>query len=811
MWTRIRTGVLTLLLTAAGFAVSMVLFRDVHPLGGLRIRTGRERITAIGSAIADSLGASRPGYVVTANIARSQNIVRQVHERFGVREGNAMLRSTIPAFTWQLTWEKPDETNLTFRSGGSTRDQMREIAAVFSGKLEMELDLDGHLTRLEIPLPDSLNLPSLTAAEARGLADAFLGRYAPALLRYPDFQFSGQKAIQLPQRSDYEFTWTGTDTLLRDPLTVKVRVDGTRIAGLLVSRAVPAESQGTGESPFLNALVVILVAVLIITMIVVGLKRVRSYEIGWRAGVFLGIASAALLATEILFTVPSGLNASFFAALLLGPFFFGGALALSWSIAESVGREAWKEKFTTIDLLMKGHFLDSRVARSALAGIATGAVANAVWLLGASVLTHTMPVWFNSGDDITLKYLPYLSPGVFLLAHMASLQLFMISALCVFPLAFLRRWISSTPILVGIVAFVVPLMGTTTTHPLPAGHIIDTLSIAVIVWSLTRFDVLTAYFGFLAAATFDTLPLMLSAGDPAIFLSGEIVLALGCVSLVLGWVGLATKDRITDTEAIVPAFARHISERERLQHELLIARDVQMNLLPKATPRVPGLDIASRCDPALEVGGDYYDFVLPGAGRLGVVVGDVSGKGIEGAFYMTLTKGFLKAIARASDSPASVLVQANSLFYDNVERGTFISIIYGLIDPAAGTVTIARAGHNPPVLSRRDVPDPEVIQPKGIALGLEPGDRFGGLIEELTLPFRTGDSLIFYTDGFVESTNPSGEQFGDDRLMASVKRLSGLSAMDTLEGILADVHAFAGKATQHDDMTIVVVRRTETG
>jgi len=653
-----------------------------------------------------------------------------------------------------------------------------------------------------------MSLPSLSPVEARGLAESFLRRYAREPFTMSQIHFAGEKRIELHERTDFEFTWGGKDTLLDNPLSIKVRVDGNRIAGFSVSRDVPAEYRATGEVVYLEIGVVVIIAALIIFMIAAGLKRIRSYEIGWRTGLILGAAAAALLAVEIFFTVPRGWNAAFFAAALFGPLFYGGALVLSWSISESLGREAWREKFTTVDLIMKGHLLDSRVAQSVLIGIATGAAANGLLLLGMRALAATGPVWFNLNENITLKYLPYLSPGVFLAAHLASLELFVISALFVFPMAFLRHRISSSPAIIVIVALISPLLGSTTIHPMLPGHLIQAASVAVILWSLSRFDVLTAYIGLVAAASLDTLPVMLYAGDQSISLSGYVVLGLGVGLIVAGWVGLITRDRVTDTDAIVPAFARHISERERMKHELQIARDVQMSLLPTSIPPAIGLDIAARCVPALEVGGDYYDFVLPRTGKLGIVVGDVSGKGTEGAFYMTLTKGFLKAVARSSDSPAEVLMEANSLFYENVARGNFISIIYALVDPLRSTVTIARAGHNPAILCRPGSSSTEVIQPRGIALGLEPGDVFSKTIEEVTLPFRTGDVLVLYTDGFVESMNRAGEQFGDERFQTAIAGLAERRADDIVEGILQKVQSFAGKAVQHDDMTIVVVRRT---
>jgi sigma-B regulation protein RsbU (phosphoserine phosphatase) len=212
--------------------------------------------------------------------------------------------------------------------------------------------------------------------------------------------------------------------------------------------------------------------------------------------------------------------------------------------------------------------------------------------------------------------------------------------------------------------------------------------------------------------------------------------------------------------------------------------------------------------PAQEVGGDYYDFVLLTGDRLGVVIGDVSGKGTEGAFYMTLTKGFLKAVVRASLSPAVVLTQANALFYENVNRGNFVSMVYASLEMRGTKVTFARAGHNPVILFRARTSLAEFFQPKGIALGLEPGEVFARTIEEVSVPLETGDVLVLYTDGFGEAMNAAREQFGEVRLQESVVRLAGGSSEEILSGILNDVRKFVGRAEQHDDMTMVVVKKT---
>ena len=270
-------------------------------------------------------------------------------------------------------------------------------------------------------------------------------------------------------------------------------------------------------------------------------------------------------------------------------------------------------------------------------------------------------------------------------------------------------------------------------------------------------------------------------------------------------------DRITDYQRIAPAFAKNITERQRLQRELEIARDVQMSFLPAVNPDVHNLDIAARCIPALEVGGDYYDFVELEGNRLGVVIGDVSGKGTQAAFYMTLTKGFWRALANASDSPAEVLTKLNKLFYDNVKRGVFISMVYGIFDLESGILTLARAGHNPVVMHKGQELNMERIHPRGLALGMEKGVRFGQVIQEVKIPFQLGDLFIFYTDGFTEAMDKNKLEYGEERFEAAILNNSQGTAETVMNAVFKDVKLFAGKAEQHDDMTIVVVKIGESG
>jgi sigma-B regulation protein RsbU (phosphoserine phosphatase) len=240
--------------------------------------------------------------------------------------------------------------------------------------------------------------------------------------------------------------------------------------------------------------------------------------------------------------------------------------------------------------------------------------------------------------------------------------------------------------------------------------------------------------------------------------------------------------------------------------ELEIARAVQMKLLPKENPHVAGFDIAGVCIPAYEVGGDYYDFVDLGETKIGIAIGDVSGKGVPAAIYMTLTKGILQSHAEENISPKNVLSKVNRLMYKTIEKNSFVSMFYAIIDLQTKKIRYSRAGHNPVILAGLRDDKQEFLTPKGVALGLDDGGVFDSVLEEREFDLRSGDILVFYTDGFTEARNTAGEEFTETRLLKSVAEAKGRSAEEIIGIVVNDARKFSGEADQHDDMTMVVVK-----
>ncbi len=247
-------------------------------------------------------------------------------------------------------------------------------------------------------------------------------------------------------------------------------------------------------------------------------------------------------------------------------------------------------------------------------------------------------------------------------------------------------------------------------------------------------------------------------------------------------------------------------EKERLTQELKVAHEAQMKLLPKAMPQIKALDIDAVCITANDVGGDYYDFFNFSHNRLGIVIGDVSGKGAEAAFYMAEVKGIIKSLAHTYISPKEVLIRTNEILFDSLERKFFISLIYAVIDLTQGKLIFSRAGHCPLFYSPHQTREVFSLEPKGLGIGLCRNELFGKLLEEYEVALTPGDSFLLFTDGVVEAMNARREEFEESRLRTIFGQVTPLSAAAIIRHLVQEVQTFVGNRRPHDDLTMVVVK-----
>jgi sigma-B regulation protein RsbU (phosphoserine phosphatase) len=245
-------------------------------------------------------------------------------------------------------------------------------------------------------------------------------------------------------------------------------------------------------------------------------------------------------------------------------------------------------------------------------------------------------------------------------------------------------------------------------------------------------------------------------------------------------------------------------ERERMEQELMVARRMQKRLLPQTMPTSAHVEFAAISESSAEVGGDYYDFFELERDKIGVVVADVSGKGVSAAFYMAEMKGIFLSLMRLSDSPKQVLIQANRALLESLEKNAFISVVYGVLDVSSGEFAVSRAGHCPFVWTSATGVD--LVRPNGIGLGLTHGTVFEQATEERMIRLKKGDSCVFYTDGVTEARRSDGEEFGYERLVEAVRKNRDRNAEGMKTGILDEIRTFSCDSAYTDDMTLVVIK-----
>jgi phosphoserine phosphatase RsbU/P len=247
---------------------------------------------------------------------------------------------------------------------------------------------------------------------------------------------------------------------------------------------------------------------------------------------------------------------------------------------------------------------------------------------------------------------------------------------------------------------------------------------------------------------------------------------------------------------------RTTAEKERYTKELEIAKEIQDTFLPESVPAIPGFEVAATTIPAMEIGGDLYDFIPAPEGSTGFVIADVSGKGVSAALYMALCRTLLHASGEADPDPSRVIRNANRLIYEDGRSSMFITVFYGLLNPESMTFSYVNAGHNPPLLLRNGEAATWMAGVRGIALGVVPDVSIAATVLEL----RHGDLLVLYTDGVTEAFNEQQVDFGEEQLRDCISRNQKRPAQDILEALLGEIRAFSGTAPQSDDITLVVIR-----
>jgi hypothetical protein len=663
---------------------------------------------------------------------------------------------------------------------------------------------------------DSTIKNSVTLKEAKDLTQKFIIKLRPDITFADDslqvgwndssntFYYKESETINKPERVDYNFTWeTKNKSLINYDL--KAKVVGDRLLNFSIQTIVPDEFKKNETDVFEIATIIIFTLLIIISVLVVGFKRFRAYEVGFKIAIVFGIFILISFIVKELLEKLVSFEWTILLGLGLGGILIAGAAIVLWAVSETIFREIWNEKFLSLDLIYYRKFNHSSVGKSIINSISFGFGLTALFFVLQYAVSYYSNVVFV-GDNFTsqshvIAQIPLLNIFLGVINGYGILAV----AFFMFLTAAIKRYINNDIIFVLVSGLTWALLIHSNISPLTAGLPINLVVGILLTLILIKYDLLTTLLSFLLFKFFIKATELIFVTETSLKNEWYMLVLICTIFLVCGVILIFRKDKFTDYDSITPKFVENITERQRLKKEIDVARHVQMSFLPKENPTLEGIDIASICIPAFEVGGDYYDFINLGKNKLGIIIGDVSGKGTQAAFYMTLTKGFLKAIAKHTDSPAEVLTKMNELFYENVERGRFISMIYAVVDLETKFIRIARAGHNP-VIYHDTAGEVNLISPNGLALGLEKGDLFRKVITEFEEKIESGKTFIFYTDGFTEAVNKKGNEYGLDRMFEIAKSWNNSKALEIQEKMMADVNKFIGKAPQHDDMTMVILK-----
>lgn len=472
------------------------------------------------------------------------------------------------------------------------------------------------------------------------------------------------------------------------------------------------------------------------------------------------------------------------------------------AVSDSITRQYWPEKLKTWDLVRRGLFMNKPMGWGIIQAVSIG-----------GILAGTLGIflYFSSNGYISADT-GFIS-NQFLFPSIGNLMVSSLIVLLIMVPIFLiagnqikglsgKEWV--IPILSAVIF---GLMDVIPFELQPAGldHTTRAVIGLVLGYFYLRYDILPVVFGFFIFVNLlSTSKGWVLEGSPdanAFWLFGIMLVTFVAFGIYFIFKG---SDR-NELPEYVPAYIEEQAKEQRLKQELSIARIVQQTFLPSRIHHLPGIDIAGVCIPAQETGGDYYDMIPLGDQRTAIAIGDVSGKGIKASFYMTFTKGVLHSLSALIMSPVELLNQLNRLFNENATRGTFISMIYGILEADKRQFTFARAGHNP-MLVLRSNGDSEWLKPDGLGIGVAKGDMFLKTTKESTLKLKEGDVVILYTDGITEMLSPGNQFYGEERLERLVRGVRKASSEKILEIIVDDVKEFKGVAKQHDDMTLVIIK-----
>lgn len=803
------------------FAVS---YNKTYPESAIRGMISREDSWEKAGQIM-SLGilqtpASMDSFQLTGRIRADQKQVQYLQETFGLEEAIGIMSEEMPAYAWNFTWYKLGDDNI--RLGNQEENEPSDESN--SEQIVLIMDRNGKPIRYscrlknqdsvivlqsdkkELPaIPQPPSAPDLQMSDsARKTAYDFLKNVAG--IDTDLFQENPFHTNIKNNRVSYEFGFTSLTKHYGQSRQIRVRIENFKVSYFDVSYQLPAEFQPHKDRWMAKLLDTIDVFVILLFAIITAIYffiRFKSGAFDFKLGLFFG--SIVGITFGIMTSLAIGIQQWLIITLII---VFGGGWyflisSINVSVAASISHQAWPLKYQTFEALRRGRVWNQNFGISLLRGLCW----SFIFLGAASLLLQNIPgTAFLLNQQSSQKFGSY--SALFLICAAIWTSIIYFHCFYLLTLSAIRQKIKSTWFIYAagiLIGFIYPYVFNVASPPLT--RILLGIGVGVLfTFLLHRYDFLTLIITGMLTYVIMEGAYLFGLGD---MMQISILIFFLALLMIIALVGIFSKETGEDILEYVPEYVKDIENKQRMNREFEIARQIQSTLLCRSNPQSDAFEIASMCSPAFEAGGDYYDFIKfqeSGDRKVGIVIGDVSGKGVSAAFYMTLAKGIVQTQAGITpDSTKETLCRVNDVFYDQIDRGKFISMIYAIFDYDKKKMIMSRAGHNP-VLIKKTETSPETLTPSGMAIGLTRGKAFSESLEEIEISYKPGDVFVFYTDGFSEAMNKHNDEFGEARLTEIIQKENRSSAQAIVNAITTEIRSFVGTVQQHDDMTMIVVR-----
>jgi len=799
-----------IILSILGFYFGWLLYPKIHPEWCISFQKDKSEISSVIKKKISDFGYDLNGYEILINYKIDRDLYHYLSKKHSI-DSLHIIFNYYNFVIYNITLvPKEYLKNIIFKDNGEVY-----ISTSKGIIYQLIVSSKGEIIKFEQKLPDDYEMKTLDSNYAYQLCRKFLFE------EYTDYNFKiyDTKSFSSPNKKSMVFYAKGFDSLKNERI-IQIEIANNKIIDINLKYGfefLPDYKLEEKKEDNFNIIATIVTIILVAILLILMIQRLKRDEINLKFGVILGGILAFLYTFSTAYiiwnqnTSTFGIGMLIFIFLILFIIFFALFFIL-FSGIDSIARYYWQEKFHSFDALKRGYFFVKKVRSS----IFNGFYISGIFILLNTLFDYFIKHYFGIGSinidsndfaqsiNVISTNLSYLSILSFILV--TSITYSFAGPLFLTSLVKMKIKNNLFVILFSSLLYsltFLPIKGETYDINIHlAGNLLFSFFVIIFFY---KYDVLTLIFGFffqqIVTDIYKFNNLRLENTDIILIIcSGILILfvIIYIISLILN------KD--IDYEELSPAIVKRISERERIEKEIEAARHIQQSFLPAKIPTKKEIDIYSVCLPAYEVGGDYYDYFNLGEDKLAIVVGDVSGKGIKAAFYMTLIKGILKTQSQTNLLPSIILAKANKIFYELVEKGNFISVIYGIFDLNNKTFIYANAGHNPLIFRKHR--DNNVICDKneGIALGLVDEDTFNNNIKDKYIKFDQGDLFVFYTDGIIEAMNKDNEEYGEERFIKIINENSNNSSKEIIKNILQDVKKFIGKASQHDDITLLVIK-----